>query len=231
MKQNKKSFTLIEMLVVIAIIATLAAMLSGPVTKALQKAKISGHCTNNLKQIGTSLFQYELDFGTPQIKEDDTDTSGETAGKTAEKLMRLYVSNLADNLELFVCPVSNYSVAQDNKTDNADTVGKEKTNGCKYTTYNLTTKYKGMASGPANKIIIADVPFDTTGKASAHDSEAAKITNGPNCLFADSHVSNPKSVRPQGSSEYELDKADSSIYNSDKDDVKDTQIQRGADNS
>ena len=66
MKQNKKSFTVIEMLVVIAIIATLAAMLSPAVTKALQKAKISGQCTNNLKQIGTSLFQYEMDFGTPQ---------------------------------------------------------------------------------------------------------------------------------------------------------------------
>ena len=144
--------------------------------------------------------------------------------------MRLYVSGLADNLELFVCPVSNYSVAQANKTDNAATVGNEKTNGCKYTTYNLTTKYKGMTSGPANKIIIADVPFDTDGKASSHDSDKDRITNGPNCLFADNHVSNPKSVRPQGSSEYELDIATSSIYKSDKDDVKDTQIQRGDDN-
>lgn len=61
MGMKSKRFTLIELLIVIAIIAILASML----LPALSKARASAHktkCTSNLKQIFTGLSLYAVDF-------------------------------------------------------------------------------------------------------------------------------------------------------------------------
>ena len=55
-----RSFTLIEMLVVIAILCFLAGMLMPALGKALTTARQS-HCANNLQQISTGLFLYADD--------------------------------------------------------------------------------------------------------------------------------------------------------------------------
>lgn len=60
MKTERKSFTLIELLIVIAIIAILAAML----LPALSKAREAGRksiCINNLKQLGVMTANYQTD--------------------------------------------------------------------------------------------------------------------------------------------------------------------------
>lgn len=98
---KRKGFTLIELLVVIAIIAILAAILFPVFAQARESARQT-QCTNNQKQIATSVLMYVQDYDEtfPMSAYFGRNPQGQPALVAIYDVLAPYIKNV----DIFVCP-------------------------------------------------------------------------------------------------------------------------------
>ncbi|NLW49832.1 MAG: type II secretion system protein [Candidatus Brocadiaceae bacterium] len=104
----RKAFTLIEMLVVIAIIAILAGLLMPALAKARKEARKT-HCINNQRNVGTFLVMYGTDNrgAYPSFSWLDGD---DRVYDSSLSVAKLYGGAYADQVELFHCAMTNNEI-------------------------------------------------------------------------------------------------------------------------
>ena len=98
---NRRGFSLIELLTVIAIIAILAALLF-PVFSSVREKARQTTCMSNMHEIGRSLAQYQLDNGFYPV------SLRGLVGDNGGALLASSGKYLKNDKSIFVCPDNNY---------------------------------------------------------------------------------------------------------------------------
>lgn len=179
---RRAGFTLVELLVVMAIIATLAALVV-PMVFSAQETANRTECANNLKAIGEALIQYKTQKGKRRFYP-------RYDGK--KFVVALYRSGILQDAKVFICP----STADDNSDGmdyggvNSDPRADVPPGTCSYagrmnakgSPYGIL-KWANQKRVPGSKIAVV-----CDGLVQVGEERKFNHGDGANVLFLDGHI-------------------------------------------